>query len=268
MAERGGLAAWVARLAALAFSAPFALLVVQAFAEVWRAPSPWPQRVGLRGVTDAFADGRALPALATSLEVAGVATLLAIGLAWPAARVLGERRLRRPAPVLLALALPLLVPPLATGVGLVEWFIRLGLVDSLPGLVLAHLVVVVPYVLLVLSAAFDPRLRALEEMGRASGHGALACLARVTLPTVAPTLAAAAALGALVSWSQYGSSLAIAGGRPTLPVVLIPYVGRDPAVAATLSLLALLPALLALAVVAWVGSTTTSRLAPAQNGDP
>ncbi|MBK5110323.1 MAG: ABC transporter permease subunit [Thermoleophilia bacterium] len=175
--------------------------------------------------------------------------------AWPAARVLGERRLRHPAPVILILAAPLLVPPLATGVGLTEWFVRLGLIDSLAGLVLVHLVFVLPYAILVLSAGFGPRLRGLEEMSRSLGVGPVERLLHVTLPNVRPTLAAAALLAFLVSWAQYGSSLAIAAGRPTLPVVLLPYVGSDPQVAASLSLLFLAPALLALGLAVRAGRT-------------
>jgi putative spermidine/putrescine transport system permease protein len=68
----------------------------------------------------------------------------------------------------------------------------------------------------------------------------------VTLPAVRPTLAAAAFIGFLVSWSQYGSSLAVGAGRPMLPLVMLPFIGSDPQVAAVLALLFLAPAVLAL----------------------
>lgn len=255
MAERGRSGTWIAGLLAALFALPMAALVVQAFGDTWRFPALFPQELGLRGFSDAFAGGGAGPALLVSIEVALLTTLLALVTAWPAARVLGERRLRHPAPVILILAAPLLVPPLATGVGLTEWFVRLGLIDSLAGLVLVHLVFVLPYAILVLSAGFGPRLRGLEEMSRSLGVGPVERLLHVTLPNVRPTLAAAALLAFLVSWAQYGSSLAIAGGRPTLPVVLLPYVGSDPQVAASLSLLFLAPALLALGLAVRAGRT-------------
>ena len=62
-----------------------------------------------------------------------------------------------------------------------------------------------------------------------------------------------ALLGVLVSWSQYGSSLAVGAGLPLLPLVLVPYIGSDPTVAAALSVLFLLPALAALALALRVG---------------
>jgi putative spermidine/putrescine transport system permease protein len=235
-------------IAIVLFAAPLAVLAVQAFAEVWRYPALFPQQLGLRGFRVAFGTGDAGRATVDSLEVALTTTALAVLIAWPAARVLGRTHGRWRTAVLLVLALPLLVPPFATGTGLAEWFIRLGLADTRVGLVLAHLTVVLPYVLLVLIPAFSPRVIELEEMARSLGTGPLRRLALVTLPSTRAVLAAAVLLGFLVSWSQYGSSLAVGGGLPMLPLTLLPFIGSDPTVAAALSLLFLVPAILALAL--------------------
>lgn len=228
---------------------PVLTLLVRAAADEWRAPSVLPQRYGTRGVDEAFADAsRAVEAIANSLTVALAATAIALVLAWPAARVIGERRLRRPAVVWVLLGLPLLVPPFATGSGLTEWFIRLGLADALPGLVVAHLVPVLPYVVLILATGFGPEVRDLEEAAAVHGAGPARRLALVTLPALAPVVAVAALLGFLVSWSQYGLSLAVGGGTPMLPLELVPFIGSDPQVAAVLALVFLVPALLAVAL--------------------
>jgi putative spermidine/putrescine transport system permease protein len=231
------------------FAAPLVVLPVQAVADAWRAPALLPQRLGTRGLQVALT-GQAGSALVNSLGVAVATTALALLLGWPAARALGGHRLRRPTPVLVVLAMPLLVPAYATGTGLAEWFVRLGLAGSRLGLILAHLTVVLPYVVLLLAAGFDQRLGDLEDMARTMGLGTPRRLALVTLPTVFPTLAAAALLGFLVSWSQYGLSLAIGGGLPMLPLVLLPFIRTDPQVAAALALEFLAPALAALAVAA------------------
>jgi putative spermidine/putrescine transport system permease protein len=89
---------------------------------------------------------------------------------------------------------------------------------------------------------------ALEEMARSYGASPSRRLAWVTLPSVAPTLAAAGLLGFLVSWRQYGSSLAVGAGRPMLPILMLPFIHTDPQVAAAFALLFLLPAVLALVV--------------------
>jgi putative spermidine/putrescine transport system permease protein len=239
----------VAAALGVLFAAPLLVLPVQAAADAWRAPALLPQRLGTRGLQVALT-GQAGAALGNSLVVAAGSTALALLLGWPAARALGGHRLRRPAPVLVLLAMPLLVPAYATGTGLAEWFVRLGLAGGRLGLVLAHLTVVLPYVVLVLAAGFDQRLGDLEDMGRTMGLGTPRRLALVTLPAVRPTLTVAALLGFLVSWSQYGLSLAIGSGLPMLPLVLLPFIRTDPQVAAALALLFLAPTLAALAVAA------------------
>ncbi len=231
---------------AIAALAPIATLVLRAAADEWRSPALLPQRYGTRGVNEAFADAAgAAEAIVNSLTVGLIATAIALVLAWPAARVVGERRLRRPGPVWVLLGLPLLVPPFATGSGLTEWFIRLGLSDTLAGLVVAHLVPVLPYVVLILASGFGPEVRDLEEAAAVHGAGRARRLLLVTLPALAPVVAVAALLGFLVSWSQYGLSLAVGGGTPMLPLELVPFVASDPQVAAVLSLVFLGPAVLA-----------------------
>jgi putative spermidine/putrescine transport system permease protein len=249
VAERTWPGRAVAAAAGVAFAAPLVALPLQAVADQWRAPALLPQRLGTRGLQVAVS-GEAGDALRNSLEVAAAATALALLLGWPAARVIGDRRLRHPTPVLMLLAMPLLVPAYATGTGLAEWFLRLGLAGGTLGLVLAHLTVVLPYVVLVLTSGFGERLAELEEMAATAGLGPARRLALVTLPAVRPTLAAASLLGFLVSFSQYGLSLAVGGGLPMLPIVLLPFVGTDPQVAAALSLLFLAPAVAALALAA------------------
>lgn len=226
---------------------PLLVLPVQAAADVWRAPALLPQSWGTRGLEVVLSAGTGtLTAITNSLLVALATTLVALVLAWPAARWLATAPATSRTPVLVLLALPLLVPPLAVGAGLAEWFLRLDLTNSLPGLVLAHLVAVLPYVVVVLAPGFGPRLRAAEEAARTLGASRWQVLRLVSLPMLAPSVAVASLLGALVSWSQYGSSLGVGRGIPMLPLVLEPFVGRDPQVAATLSLVFLAPPVLAL----------------------
>jgi putative spermidine/putrescine transport system permease protein len=226
------------------------VLPLQAVADVWRAPALLPQHVGTRGIAWLMAPGaRVAAAVTTSLVVALVATTIGLVVAWPAARALSRLEVRSRTALLAVIAAPLLVPGFAIGTGMATWLLRLGLADTLGGLVAAHLVFVLPYAVLVLVPAFDDELRRLEEAARTAGAGPVARVRLVTVPAVARPLAVAALLGFVVSWSQYGTSLAVGGGRLTLPIVLLPFIGRDPQLAAVLSLVFLVPPLLALVAV-------------------
>jgi len=239
-----------APLAVALLALPLTVLVAQAFADVWRAPGVLPDELGWRGFELAFERAGAGEALLNSVVIGLLATALALVVGWPAARVLGQRLLPRNGLIFLLLALPLLMPPYLAGFGLTEWFIRLGLDDSLAGIVLAHLTFVLPYAIVILLSGFTARVDELEEMARVAGAGWLARLRLVTVPSLRPTIAAAALLAFLVSWSQYGTTLAVGAGRPTLPIVMLPFVRTDPQVAAALALVFLAPCLLALALAA------------------
>lgn len=249
---------------------PLLLLPVRALADVWRAPALLPQRWGLRGLEWITSSGaRVGEAVTTSLVVALLTTAVALVLGWPAARALvrlprGQRTI-----AMAVLAAPLLVPPFATGTGLVTWFLRLGLADTVVGLVAAHLIYVLPYVVLLLVPAFGAQhLRHLEEAASTSGAGPWRRLLLVTVPVTSRAVVVAALLGFLVSWSQYGTSLAVGGGRLTLPLVLLPFVERDPQITATLATVFLVPPLVALAAVhaGWRRSEGRARAGEAVEG--
>lgn len=229
---------------------PLAVLAVQAVADEWRAPGALPDALGWRGFDVAFGRAGAGEALRNSLVVAVATTALSLVLAWPAARVLGLRRLPRNGLVFVLIALPLLMPPYLAGFGLTEWFIRLGIDGTMVGLILSHVTFALPYAIVILLSGFSRAVTDLEEMAAVAGAGALRRLRWVTLPALRPALAAAALLSFLVSWSQYGTSLAVGGGRPTIPIVMLPFVRTDPQVAAALALVFLAPCLIALAYVA------------------
>lgn len=259
----GGTGRWAGRTARVLVAtiavAPLLVLPVWAAADAWRAPALLPQSWGTRGLEIALAPGtRAVAGTANAAVVAVATALLALLLGWSAARWLATAPTSRRATVLVVIALPLLIPPLAIGSGLATWFLRLGLADSLAGIVLAHLVVVLPYVVVVLAPAFTPTVVAAEEAARTLGASPARVLRQVTVPLVAPTLAVALLLGGLVSWSQYGTSLGVGGGIPMLPLVLEPFVARDRQVAAVLTLVALVPP-----VVALVATTRAGRRAGA-----
>ncbi|HWC26628.1 MAG TPA: hypothetical protein VG474_08605, partial [Solirubrobacteraceae bacterium] len=106
------------------------------------------------------------------------------------------------------------------------------------------------YVVVVLAGAFSRELIELEEAAATVGAGPLRRLALVSLPASRGALAIAAVMALIVSWSQYGTTLAVGGETSTLAVLLVPFAQSDPQIAATLAILFLAPTLVALAAVA------------------
>lgn len=109
--------------------------------------------------------------------------------------------------------LPLIVPQIAFLFGLQILFLMAGLHDTLVAVALAHMVFVIPYVLLALSdpwRAIDPRYgHVASALGASPGR----TFWRVRLPLARRAVATAAALGFAVSVAQYLPTLLIGGGR-------------------------------------------------------
>lgn len=235
---------------ALASVAPLAFVALQSIADRWTGRSLVPQHLGGRGwrtVLDEPLLGRAI----TNSVVVAVATVaVALVVGYGAAAGISSTKGASRAVLLGGILAPLLVPQLAVGAGLTTWLLRLGLADSVVGVGTAHLLYVLPYVVLALLPGFDDELVAAQEAAEALGAGRGLRLRSVTLPALRANLVLAVALGFVVSWSQYGTSLAAGGGMPLLPLVVVPFVRADPQVGAALTVVLLIPAILLAAVAA------------------
>ncbi|SMH34184.1 ABC transporter permease [Mesorhizobium australicum] len=155
--------------------------------------------------------------LATTLIVAAIATAVAV---WVTILCLiREDRTGRAAGrgALAIVYLPLIVPQAAFLFGLQLLFLLAGLNASLPSLVLAHLVFVMPYVFLSLSDPWRAYDRRFDAVAAGLGKSRLRTLVSVRLPILARPTLVAAAVGFAVSIGQYLPTLLVAGGRlPTI----------------------------------------------------
>jgi putative spermidine/putrescine transport system permease protein len=244
-------------LAALALAGflvlPILPLAIWSFAHGWRFPDLLPQAWSLKAWAQVV-DSRSgvLQSLAVTTGIALATTALAALVGVPAGRALGLNRFRGKGLVTLLLLAPAFLPGIAIVFGLHGVFLRLGLVGTVPGVILAHLIPVLPYMVLVMAAVFSRFDPDFEAQARSLGATPLQTFRTVTLPAILPGLMTAALFAFLVSWSQYLLTLAIGGGRvQTLPLLLFSYAsaGRNDLTGA-LGLLYILPGLLILLVTA------------------
>lgn len=246
---------WGRTLAALALAGfmvlPLLPLAVWSFADGWRFPELLPQQLSLDAWSIAFS-GRSgvLESFVLTTLIAGETTCIALLIGLPAGRALGLYRFRGKVLVTLLLVGPAILPGIALVFGLHGIFLRLGLAGTVTGVVLAHLVPVLPYTVLVLAAVFARFDPAYEDQARSLGASPLQCLIRVTLPAIWPGLLTAGLFAFLVSWSQYLLTLAVGGGRvQTLPLLLFSSAsaGRND-VTSAIALLYILPGVVVLAL--------------------
>lgn len=107
--------------------------------------------------------------------------------------------------------LPMVVPAVVLGVGMQVLFARLDLAGSYIGVILAHTVVAVPFVLVSVSASLggiDPRV---ERAAASLGAAPATVFRRVTLPLALPGVVSGAVLAFATSLDEVVLTLFIAG---------------------------------------------------------
>jgi molybdate transport system permease protein len=174
-----------------------------------------------------------LEALALSLRVAGVATLGGLPLALGLAYILTRTRLPGRRALDAVITLPLVLPPVATGFGLLILFGRHGPLGALlakfgvvlafhwTGAALASTVMALPLMVRPIRQAMEAIDPDLEDAARALGAGPWDRFFRVTAPLAAPGIAAGAILGFARALGEFGATItfaaAIPGATLTLP---------------------------------------------------
>lgn len=234
---------------ALLVALPFVPIVLWAFAGEWRFPDLLPTEWSLRGWEYVIGGGSRTPeAVFNSLVIGVTATGTAVAVGLPAGMALGGYEFRLKGVIIFLVLLPILVPPLASTMGIHLTFIRLGLADTVFGVFLVHLIPTVPYTAIILASVFADMSGEMEEAARTLGASPWQTFRHVTLPRAMPGIAVAALFAFLVSWSQYVLTVLIGGGSViTLPMLLFSAAsGGDPVITAVLSVIFALPALVAL----------------------
>ena len=232
---------------------PLLPLLVWVVSGTWRYPDLLPSDLTTRGL-NLLGDRRTpvLEGLLTSTVIGAAVSLVACLIGFPAGRALGLYRFRGRRVVQLLLLAPVIVPGLAVALGIQVFFVRLGLSDSVSGVVLVQLMPTVPYAATVFGAAFANLDVDYERQARTLGAGPVRTLLFVTVPLLRPAIVVAAMLTFLISWSEYVMTLLIGGGQvKTLPLLLFAAIGSsDTTAAAALALLVVLPPLLLLMAAA------------------
>jgi putative spermidine/putrescine transport system permease protein len=112
---------------------------------------------------------------------------------------------------------PVIVPTIILSISVYGLFSKLKLIGEWYGLVIAHTVLALPFVVLVMVAGLRDFDRALEQAAEGLGASRWRTLWRVTLPLVRPSLVSAALLAFLSSFDELVVAMFLTGPNMTLP---------------------------------------------------
>lgn len=177
-----------------------------------------PKSWGLVWYQTYFSDPVWLAATWRSLRIAGMAGLIAT-LAGTAA-VVGLARLsnRWKAGLVGLLLAPAIIPNVIIALGVFMLALRFGSTDSEATLVFAHAAIALPFVVMIVGAAYRQTDPLLEKAARVFGAGPLRAFWTATVPPLTPGILAAFIFAFFVSFDELVIALFLMGGSETLPV--------------------------------------------------
>jgi ABC-type spermidine/putrescine transport system permease subunit II len=207
----------------------------------------------LRWYGEFFRSPRWTAALRESLAVGGLAVCASLATGLPLAYALARLHFRGKSLLLGAALLPLVVPPVLLGIGLLPTVQALGLWGTVASLALAHALYGMPLVCWLTRLALADVNPDIEAAARGLGAAPWKVTWRITLPLIAPAVLAGAVLAFVLSLNEFILSLFL--GTPdteTLPRLVWPTLRYtlSPLVAVA-SCLTTLTTALGIGVVAW-----------------
>jgi putative spermidine/putrescine transport system permease protein len=200
-----------------------------------------PQGYTLRWYAHIFDQNNFVSGFLTSLQVGIAAMIGGLLVGIPASLVLARRRFLGREALNTLLVLPLVVPGVVAGTAIyvfqieVEIATEWPLLGSLAGLVLAHVMITIPWTVRLITASLGAVDRSIEEAAQNLGATPLRTFWRVTLPAIKPGIVAAALFSFIVSFGNLEMTLfLVAPGQTTLPIAILQYLEWriDPTIAA------------------------------------
>ena len=171
-----------------------------------------PQTWSLRWYHEYLDTPRWMNATVTSFKVASLTMLVATPFGTMAAYGLFVSGSRLGKMVFFMLMTPMIVPVILIAIGTFYVFGKLGLVNSILGLVLAHTVLSVPIVMIIITAALRTYDLNQERVAQSLGSTRLRAFFEITLPQLKFSILTAALLAFLTSFDEVIISIFLSGG--------------------------------------------------------
>ncbi len=167
-----------------------------------------------------FHDPELAGALETSAIVAAISSAGAVVLGTLASIALARRRFRGKAAVSALLLSPLVIPYVVFGISLLLLFHTLGVQRSILTVVIGHIVISLPYAILVLVPRLQQIDVSLEEAAQDLGAGRFRTFRLIILPLILPAIVSAFLIALTTSFDEYAVASFVVGTRITFPIFL------------------------------------------------
>ena len=188
----------------------------------------------LRWYEQYFTDSTWIDATLRSIKIAAATTILATLLGTALSFSLVRGRYPGKELVTQISLMPLIVPVIIYSISVYGWFGQLKLIGLWQGIVLAHTVHAIPFVVIIMTAALRTFDIAQEHAAMSLGANRARAIWHVTLPPLRPSLISAAFLAFISSFDELVVAMFLGGSNMTLPKKMFDNIVNeiDPTIAA------------------------------------
>lgn len=211
------------------FFGPLLNLLVLAFSGKWTYPHALPQVWSLKWWTFVFQQDDIAQSIGLSFMIASIVTVASVIICLPAAYAFARIRFPFSRFFLFSFLLTHAFPKMGLYVSIAVLFFKLGLMNTLLGVVLIHMINVLMYMTWIPSAAFRNVQVAQEESARDVGASYFRVFRSITLPIAMPGIIVASIFTFLSSLDEaQGTFLVGIPNYKTMPIVMYSIISDYP----------------------------------------
>jgi len=158
--------------------------------------------------------------LGTSLIISLGSVVLSLAIAAPAAYALAYFKVRGAGVVLFAILISQMIPGIVVANALYTAYNDLGLLNSIPGLILADSAHGIPFAILIIRAFMNGMPASVIEAARVDGAGHIRAFCSIVIPLSRNSLITAGLFTFLFAWSDFLFALTLTTTEAVRPVTL------------------------------------------------
>ena len=194
----------------------------------WSFPQVFPEKLSLYHWIHIFKYTSIVQSIGNSLFIAAISMIFSFLLALPTAFALGRRQLKGKELFKIIMLFPMVFPGMAMALFLGRLLFMMGLSSTYSGVIIAHTLIGLPYMLRILTVSFESMPQELLDPADNLGAGSWVKFFEIYFPMILPGFVAGSIFTFITSMEEFNLSFII--GAPviqTVPTILYSYLGYN-----------------------------------------
>jgi len=194
----------------------------------WSYRDVWPQSLSFHHWNRILTGTGIIRAIGNSFFIAGVTIITTFLLALPTAYAIGRRKIMGKEALKIIMLFPMAFPGMAMALFLSRLLFMWGLNTTYTGVIIAHTLIALPFMLRILTVNFEHMPQELIDAARNLGAGRWTTFWEIYMPMILPGLVAGAIFAFITSMEEFVMTFILGAPRiQTIPTILFSYLGYN-----------------------------------------